>query len=423
MATAKSKKQNSKVKSAKKTPAKKTVSAKAKPAKKPAPKKVSKPVSKAAPKKAAVKAKPAKKAAASVKKPTSKAPAKKTAPAKKPAPARKAAAVVKKQVPAKKVSKPSKAAVKKPIPAKASKPAQKVAAAKTSAKGKAAPKTGGDKAASKKLGSDDIKEILSKKFVSRKSKKNPRAQQSEEASASVKGSRPSAGIYFSIEDLDSLLAGGGMTKNEEKPSGQASVSRSDKKAPAKAPAPKAPAAPKRPLAPASIADILGFNPITESRSKYEEKDVPQKWLKYYKLLMEIKSRFDGVADDMADAIAPARDELTHENANQGMDAADIGSQNFEHDMAVSLLSSEQAILNEVDAAIERMKNGTYGVCEVTGKPIPDSRLTALPFARCTIEGQRIKEAEQKRQRAGQQRNVYGDIADDIELETLEEAEE
>ena len=68
--------------------------------------------------------------------------------------------------------------------------------------------------------------------------------------------------------------------------------------------------------------------------------------------------------------------------------------------------AEEEILSEIDEAIKRIKNGTYGICEITGKPIPESRLLSIPYTRCTLEGQQIKEAEIKRQKASQRASLY-----------------
>lgn len=216
--------------------------------------------------------------------------------------------------------------------------------------------------------------------------------------------RACAGIYFSIEDLDSYLATRDTAKPEEDAS-SVSASASTKKS-GKVSAAQPVQVPKRALSAASIADILGFNPIEQSRSAFEEKDVPAKWKKYYKLLVEMKNRIQNGSSDKVESVSSSNIQLSHENSTQGMDVADIGAKNFERDMAFNLLSNEQNIISEVNAAIERIRNGTYGICEVTGKAIPESRLLAVPFTRCTIEGQKQKEIEQRRLRAGQRKSQY-----------------
>jgi len=71
----------------------------------------------------------------------------------------------------------------------------------------------------------------------------------------------------------------------------------------------------------------------------------------------------------------------------GMHQADAGSDAYDRDFALSLLSQEQDSLYEIDQALRRIDTGAYGVCEMSGKPISHPRLEALPFARYTVECQ------------------------------------
>ncbi|MEI6279047.1 MAG: TraR/DksA C4-type zinc finger protein, partial [Verrucomicrobiae bacterium] len=71
----------------------------------------------------------------------------------------------------------------------------------------------------------------------------------------------------------------------------------------------------------------------------------------------------------------------------GMHQADAGSDAYDRDFALSLLSQEQDSLYEIDEALKRVESGSYGVCEVSGKSIPHIRLEALPFTRYTVECQ------------------------------------
>ncbi len=71
----------------------------------------------------------------------------------------------------------------------------------------------------------------------------------------------------------------------------------------------------------------------------------------------------------------------------GMHQADAGSDAYDRDFALSLLSQEQDALYEIEEALKRVDAGTYGTCEMSGKPIAHARLEALPFARYTVECQ------------------------------------
>src|ERR1043165_7098478 len=79
----------------------------------------------------------------------------------------------------------------------------------------------------------------------------------------------------------------------------------------------------------------------------------------------------------------------------GMHQADAGSDGYDRDFALSLLSQEQDALYEIDEALKRIEVGTYGKCEMSGKPIPRARLEAIPFARFTVECQSQLEKQSK----------------------------
>ncbi|MBQ6534085.1 MAG: TraR/DksA C4-type zinc finger protein, partial [Opitutales bacterium] len=222
--------------------------------------------------------------------------------------------------------------------------------------------------------------------------------------------KPSFGIYFSLKDLDAYLA----RRRSAASSGSAPESKAGKASAVAASAtPAAASAPKkRPLAVATVFDILGLNPVVaKTHEKLEEKDVPRKWKKYYKSLVELRKHHSkGVETHSQEVLKRSAKDDAGDLSSYGQHLADAGSESFERDMAYNIISGQKEILAEIDEAIKRIKNGTYGICEVTGKPIPESRLSSIPYTRCTKEGQEIKEAEIRRQKASQRAELY-DIAD------------
>lgn len=69
------------------------------------------------------------------------------------------------------------------------------------------------------------------------------------------------------------------------------------------------------------------------------------------------------------------------NSSYGIHMADTGSEEEELEKNLQFLSREGNILTQIDDALKRIKKGTFGVCERTGKPIEKARLIAKPFAR------------------------------------------
>ncbi len=71
-------------------------------------------------------------------------------------------------------------------------------------------------------------------------------------------------------------------------------------------------------------------------------------------------------------------------SNMPTHMADLGTDNYEIDNILGLMDSERKILMEIDIALGRIENGTYGICEINGEPIPKARLEAIPWARYCI---------------------------------------
>ncbi len=112
----------------------------------------------------------------------------------------------------------------------------------------------------------------------------------------------------------------------------------------------------------------------------------------------------------------------------GMHQADAGSDAYDRDFALSLLSQEQDALYEIDEALKRIDLGTYGICEMSGKAIPRRRLEAIPFARFTVECQSQLEKQSKASRVRQSvTSLFGltdeEARDSEEEETTAEAKE
>jgi RNA polymerase-binding transcription factor DksA len=112
---------------------------------------------------------------------------------------------------------------------------------------------------------------------------------------------------------------------------------------------------------------------------------------------------DAVVDSMAGvAQGTLRSRAEGSEASAfGMHQADAGSDAYDRDFALSLLSQEQDALYEIDEALKRIELGTYGKCEMSGKPIPRARLEAIPFARFTVECQSQLEKQSKASRVRQ----------------------
>jgi RNA polymerase-binding transcription factor DksA len=78
-------------------------------------------------------------------------------------------------------------------------------------------------------------------------------------------------------------------------------------------------------------------------------------------------------------------------SNLPIHMADMGTDNYEQEFTLGLVQKDRDLLKEINAALNKIKNGTYGLCEGTGLPIIKERLEYQPWARYSVEYQRKME--------------------------------
>lgn len=86
-------------------------------------------------------------------------------------------------------------------------------------------------------------------------------------------------------------------------------------------------------------------------------------------------------------------DATEEQPAFSLHMADAGTDSFDRDFALSRISSEQDAVYEIDEALMRIRRGTYGVCELSGKPIERARLEAIPWTRFSADAEKQLERE------------------------------
>lgn len=154
----------------------------------------------------------------------------------------------------------------------------------------------------------------------------------------------------------------------------------------KKPINKAPA--KKPAL-ATAAAILGRvpTPTTQPRArKNGDIKIKAEWQMFYDRLLELRDQLLRQMNGLAK-------ESAQEMAGYSLHMADSGTDNFDRDFALSLLSSDQDAIYEIEEALKRIEKGTYGICELTNKPIPRARLEAIPWTRFTVQAQAQLERE------------------------------
>lgn len=169
------------------------------------------------------------------------------------------------------------------------------------------------------------------------------------------------------------------------------------------------------IATASISELLGgSNPFRKGEGFVDEsKQVPEKFRRYYRLLVDMRDALHkGLAFHSESALKKSGKDDAGDLSGYSQHLADAGTDTADRDFALSLISNEQEALKEIADAIDRMKRGSYGTCEITSKPIPAARLIAVPFTRYSLEGQKDLERNRRahRRRGG---NPLGEIGDEV----------
>jgi len=138
------------------------------------------------------------------------------------------------------------------------------------------------------------------------------------------------------------------------------------------------------LGAATTAAILGL-PATPAKRAAQKRKVNKlnnsgKWASQKQLLIGLRDRLTDQRNGLAK-------ESAKEMESYGVHMADSGTDNFDRDFNLSLLSSDQDVIYEIEEALKRIEKETYGTCEITGKPIPQTRLNAIPWTRFRVDAQ------------------------------------
>jgi DnaK suppressor protein len=119
--------------------------------------------------------------------------------------------------------------------------------------------------------------------------------------------------------------------------------------------------------------------------------------RFRKLLVELRDHLiDGVNFLASDNLKRSHREASGELSGYSLHMADAGTDNFDREFALSLVSSEQEALYEIEEALKRLEQSTYGLCGNCEKPIRRERLEAVPFARLCVQCQSLIEKDHRR---------------------------
>lgn len=129
-----------------------------------------------------------------------------------------------------------------------------------------------------------------------------------------------------------------------------------------------------------------------------ENEINPQWEHHFRRLMDLRAELFRRKGDLAKDAA-------EEQPAFSLHMADAATDNYDRDFALCMISSEQNALYEVEEALHRIRDGTYGICEATGKPIQSARLNAIPWTRFSAEAEK-----QLEERGAIAKTQLGDLA-------------
>ncbi len=133
-----------------------------------------------------------------------------------------------------------------------------------------------------------------------------------------------------------------------------------------------------------LDDWLAAEHHLTAQMKLTTAPVPAKWRWYYRTLLKVRVSLlaERSEHDLAARVPFER----------GGDQVDVANEKSEHDTLMTEIKHEDTKVAEIEAALERIRTGRYGICEMTGRPIGEQRLRAIPWTRLSREAAAARDA-------------------------------
>jgi DnaK suppressor protein len=124
----------------------------------------------------------------------------------------------------------------------------------------------------------------------------------------------------------------------------------------------------------------------EVLAQIEEKSIDRKWRGHYEKLIDLRAELLKRKSELAKDVREQQPAFS-------LHLAAAGTDHYDRDLALSIISSEQDAIYEVEEALRRIRDGNYGICQSTGEPIEAGRLNAIPWTRFCASVEKQLEAD------------------------------
>jgi RNA polymerase-binding protein DksA len=113
------------------------------------------------------------------------------------------------------------------------------------------------------------------------------------------------------------------------------------------------------------------------------------------LLDQERERLQGIKEELDANRDESQSDSLEELSSYDQHQADVATETFDREKDLSILDNIEGELADIEHALQRLDDGSYGTCEACGKPIGDERLEAMPATRFCLEDQSAAEREQR----------------------------
>ena len=140
-------------------------------------------------------------------------------------------------------------------------------------------------------------------------------------------------------------------------------------------------------------------PSSDSTAAEQEHQTPfsEEELQHFKdLILERRRKAKEDVERMRNQIEESK-EQAGDNTAYSFHMADAGTDAMEREKLHLMIARQQKYMGYLDRALERIKNGTYGICKVTGKPIAKERLEAVPHTEISIKAKKEQKKQEREQ--------------------------
>ncbi|MBS0626555.1 MAG: TraR/DksA family transcriptional regulator [Verrucomicrobia bacterium] len=106
-------------------------------------------------------------------------------------------------------------------------------------------------------------------------------------------------------------------------------------------------------------------------------------------IAHFKKRLEDLRAEISRVLADSKKEVTKPDESKGYSqhSADEGTDDFVRNINLEVTNKEFGLLRQIDRALEKIEEGTYGICDLSGEEIPLKRLEAIPYATMTVKAQ------------------------------------